>query len=192
MTIQYDGFTIHSATSDKLGDANFRIAWWEKVNISWFRILHNQRLQPLASPKLEIFPPGPPSKRETYKRMRNVREVHITSAKSLAARVQGPLKGPGSSGVLDALWCNLSLILGAFYPTNLFIYFIINLWIIFYPTQLEGEKIKLKRESVTVTLLQNQNSFLFSLFIFSFISQLIWVRLGWNFHRWFSIQKQVN
>ena len=34
--------------------------------------------------------------------------------------------------------------------------------------------------------------FLFSLFIFSFISQLIWVRLGWNFHRWFSIRKQVN
>ena len=34
--------------------------------------------------------------------------------------------------------------------------------------------------------------FLFSLFIFSFISQLIWVRLVWNFHRWFSIQKQVN
>ena len=34
--------------------------------------------------------------------------------------------------------------------------------------------------------------FLFSLFIFSFISQLMWVRLGWNFHRWFSIQKQVN
>ena len=34
--------------------------------------------------------------------------------------------------------------------------------------------------------------FLFSLFIFSFISQLIWVCLGWNFHRWFSIQKQIN
>ena len=34
--------------------------------------------------------------------------------------------------------------------------------------------------------------FLFSFFIFSFISQLIWVHLGWNFHRWFSIQKQVN
>ena len=34
--------------------------------------------------------------------------------------------------------------------------------------------------------------FLFSLFIFSFISRLILVRLGWNFHRWFSIQKQVN
>ena len=33
--------------------------------------------------------------------------------------------------------------------------------------------------------------FLFSLFIFSFISQLILVRLDWNFHRWFSIQKQV-
>ena len=32
--------------------------------------------------------------------------------------------------------------------------------------------------------------FLFSLFIFSFISRLIWVRLGWYFHRWFSIQKQ--
>ena len=31
-----------------------------------------------------------------------------------------------------------------------------------------------------------------SLFIFSLISQLIWVRLGWNFHRWFSKQKQVN
>ena len=31
---------------------------------------------------------------------------------------------------------------------------------------------------------------LFSLFIFSFISQLILVRLDWNFHRWFSIQKQ--
>ena len=34
--------------------------------------------------------------------------------------------------------------------------------------------------------------FLFSLFIFSFLSQLILVRLDWNFHRWFSIQKQVN
>ena len=34
--------------------------------------------------------------------------------------------------------------------------------------------------------------FLFSLFVFSFISQLIWVCLHWNFHRWFSIQKQVN
>ena len=34
--------------------------------------------------------------------------------------------------------------------------------------------------------------FLFSLFIFSFISQLIWVCLDWNFHRWFSIQKQEN
>ena len=34
--------------------------------------------------------------------------------------------------------------------------------------------------------------FLFSLFIFSFISRLIWVRLGWNFHWWFSIQNQVN
>ena len=34
--------------------------------------------------------------------------------------------------------------------------------------------------------------FLFSLFIFSIISQLIRVRLRWNFHRWFSMQKQVN
>ena len=40
-----------------------------------------QRLQPLASPKLEILPPGPPSKLETYKIMRNVRLAHITSAK---------------------------------------------------------------------------------------------------------------
>ena len=30
---------------------------------------------------------------------------------------------------------------------------------------------------------------LFSLFIFSFISPLIWVGLGWNFHRWFSIHQ---
>ena len=34
--------------------------------------------------------------------------------------------------------------------------------------------------------------FFLLLFILSFISQLIWVRLGWNFHRWFSIQKQIN
>ena len=34
--------------------------------------------------------------------------------------------------------------------------------------------------------------FLFSLFIFSFIYQLIWVRLGWNYHRRLSIQQQVN
>ena len=34
--------------------------------------------------------------------------------------------------------------------------------------------------------------FVFSLFIFSLISRLIWVRLGWNCHRWISIQKQVN
>ena len=39
---------------------------------------------------------------------------------------------------------------------------------------------------------QKPEFFLFSLFIFSFISQLIWVRLGWNFHRRFSIQKQLN
>ena len=43
-------------------------------------------------------------------------------------------------------------------------------------------------ESVTVTL----EFFLFSLFIFSFISQLVWVHLDWNFHRWFSIHKQEN
>ena len=47
---------------------------------------------------------------------RNVREAHITSAKRevVSAGVQGPLKGPGSSGGLDAFWCNLSPILGAF------------------------------------------------------------------------------
>ena len=73
------------------------------------------------------------------------RTSQARSAKSLAAGVQGPLKGPGSSGVLDALWCNLSLILGAFYPINLFIYF----YNFFFPTQLEREsgrfgKIRLK------------------------------------------------
>ena len=40
--------------------------------------------------------------------------MHITSArgrsaKSLTAGVQGPLKGPGSTGALDALSCYLSL-----------------------------------------------------------------------------------
>ena len=45
------------------------------------------------------------------------------SAKSLAAMVQGPLKGPGSSGVIDALWCNLSLILDHLqFVWNLFYY----------------------------------------------------------------------
>ena len=39
------------------------------------------------------------------------RTSRARSAKSLAAGVQGPPKGPGSSGVLDALWCNLSPIL---------------------------------------------------------------------------------
>ena len=29
---------------------------------------------------------------------------------SRPGRVQGPHKGPGSSGVLDAIWCNLSLL----------------------------------------------------------------------------------
>ena len=42
-------------------------------------------------------------------------------------------KGPGSSGVLDALWCNLSPILGAFYPTNLFIYlFLLSIYYLFF------------------------------------------------------------
>ena len=39
---------------------------------------------------------------------------------------------------------------------------------------------------------QNPELFLFSLCIFSFISRLIWVYLGWNLHRWFSIHNQVN
>ena len=82
-------------------------------------VLQPQRLQPLASPKLEILLPGPRSKLENYKIMRNVRKAHITSAK----REVPCGRGPGSSGVLDALWCNLSLILEAFYQTNLFIYF---------------------------------------------------------------------
>ena len=40
------------------------------------------------------------------------RGARITSAKRkvLSAGVQGPLKGPGSTQVLGALWCNLSLI----------------------------------------------------------------------------------
>ena len=43
-----------------------------------------------------------------------MREAHITSVTSLTAGVQGPLKGPGSSGILDAIWCNLSLVLEHF------------------------------------------------------------------------------
>ena len=42
------------------------------------------------------------------------RTSRARSAKSLAAGVQGPLKGPGSSRVLDALWCYISLILNHF------------------------------------------------------------------------------
>ena len=38
---KYGGFRIYSATSDKLGVAHFRIAWWEKVNVSRSSILHN-------------------------------------------------------------------------------------------------------------------------------------------------------
>ena len=34
--------------------------------------------------------------------------------------------------------------------------------------------------------------FLFSLFIFSFISQVIGVRLGWNFHKWFSMDTETS
>ena len=47
---------------------------------------------------------------ENKKSYSHVCEAHITSAKSLAAGVQGPLKGPGSSRVVEALWCYLSLI----------------------------------------------------------------------------------
>ena len=32
----------------------------------------------------------------------------------IPAGALGPLKGPGSSGVLDAIWCNLSLVLEHF------------------------------------------------------------------------------
>ena len=48
---------------------------------------------PLASPKLEILPPGPPSKLETYKIMRNVRKAHITSAKREVPCSRGPAQG---------------------------------------------------------------------------------------------------
>ena len=49
--------------------------------------------------------------------------LRARSAKSLAAGVRGPLKGPGSSGVIDALWCNLSLILDHLqFVWNLFYY----------------------------------------------------------------------
>ena len=41
----------------------------------------NAETPTLSIPKLEILPPGPPSKLETYKIMRNVRKAHIPSAK---------------------------------------------------------------------------------------------------------------
>ena len=69
--------------------------------------LQPQRLQPSASPQREIIPPGPPSERETHKLMQN--QVQNVAPRSRA------LAGPGSSGVLDARWYNLSLILVAFY-----------------------------------------------------------------------------
>ena len=55
-----------------------------KLHVNIHRIPIDQRLQPLASIKLEILSPGPPSKLETYKIMKNVR---IMSAKSIAAGV---------------------------------------------------------------------------------------------------------
>ena len=51
---------------------------------------HIKRLQPLAYPKREILPPGPPSKRETNKMMGNVRKAHITSAKREVPCGRGP------------------------------------------------------------------------------------------------------
>ena len=85
-----------------------------------------QRLQPWASPKWEILPPGPPSKLETHKNNEKCAQTsRARSAKSLAAGVQL------CSGVLDALWCNLSIILGAFYPTNVFIYFLLLMYNLF-------------------------------------------------------------
>ena len=49
------------------------------------------------------------------------RAARITSAKreGLSAGVQGPLKGPGSTRVLGALWCNLSLIFEHYYSKTL-------------------------------------------------------------------------
>ena len=48
-----------------------------------------QRLQPLPSPKREILPPGPPSKLETYKIMRNVRGRGPGPARLRALEAQG-------------------------------------------------------------------------------------------------------
>ena len=70
---------------------------------------------------------------------------HEQSAKSPAAGVQGLLKGPGSSGVLDLCSLVQSEPYFGSILSNKFIY--LFLLFTFYPTQLEREKLKLKRES---------------------------------------------
>ena len=58
------------------------------------------------------------------------RRARITSAtrEVLSAGVQGPLKGPGSTQVLGALWCNLSLIYEHYYskPLTKFMFNVCN------------------------------------------------------------------
>ena len=103
-----------------------------------------QRLQPLASPKLEILPPGPPSKLETYKIMQKCAQSahHEREARS-------PLR-PGSRArlrALEAQGSRCSLVqsepyFGSILSQQIYLFIlIINL------LQLEQEKIKLKRES---------------------------------------------
>ena len=69
----------------------------------------NQSCQPVTFKKsiIELEKPYFEVKKSIF-----ARGACITSAKCevLSAGVQGPLKGPGSTQVLGALWCNISLI----------------------------------------------------------------------------------
>merc|ERR1712002_1066070 len=57
------------------------------------------------------------------------------NAKSLAAGVQGPLKGPGSSEVLEALWCNIGLFFNTLSGVHESIFEEINWQIHVFPIQ---------------------------------------------------------
>ena len=54
--------------SDKLGEAHFRIAWWEKVNISQSSILHNTMI---------LCRPGYNISLHIRQRMRTHHSVHL-------------------------------------------------------------------------------------------------------------------
>ena len=51
--------------------------------------------------------------------MKRTSQLQIAKTKVPFGNGLGPAEGPWKLGILDALWCSLTLILGAFYKTNL-------------------------------------------------------------------------